>query len=246
MKVACIIPARLESTRFPRKVLAMLGPKPLLQWVWEAASATELFDEITFAIDDQETARLIASFGGRFHMTCDQAESGTDRLVELMELGKVDADVYVNWQGDEPFIGRKMVETLISTAGEPHYDIWTLKTLMTSEEEVESPHNVKVVTGTDGQALYFSRSPIPFYRDVIDFDEMRYYKHIGIYAFTKGALKTIGGLGHSGLEKAEKLEQLRFLERGLKIQVHTARDDSLGIDLPEDLVKAQDRLSLLS
>eukprot|EP01066_Platyproteum_vivax_P002672 Platyproteum_vivax@DN13294_c0_g1_i1.p1 len=216
MKVVCVIPARLASRRFPRKVLSMLGEKPMLQWVWEAAVGSEMFDEITFAIDDPETERLIDSFEGKHIMTSPECLSGTDRLVELEQLGKLQGDIWVNWQGDEPFIHREMIENLLRTADEKKFDIYSLKKQIQSEEMVEDPNIVKVVANAEGRALYFSRSPIPYYRDVYDFEETTYYKHIGIYAFTQEALAKIVKLSSTPLELAEQLEQLRFLENGLK------------------------------
>lgn len=243
MKVVCVIPARLASSRFPRKVLSMLGEKPMLQWVWEAAVGSEIFDEITFAIDDPETARLIDSFEGKHIMTSPECLSGTDRLVELEQLGKLKGDIWVNWQGDEPFIHREMIENLLQTTEEKKFDIYSLKKQIDTEELVEDPNTVKVVADSEGRALYFSRSPIPYYRDVYDFEETTYYKHIGIYAFTQKALTKIAKLSSTPLELAEQLEQLRFLENGLSLQVHDTEHETLGIDVPEDLAQALDWIS---
>lgn len=243
MKKVCVIPARLKSSRFPRKVLTMLGEKPMLQWVWEAATECGIFDEVTFAIDDPETARLIDSFEGRHEMTSPECLSGTDRLVELKESGKLQGDIWVNWQGDEPFIHTEMIEDLLQTAHEKNYDIYTLKKQIESEEVVEDPNTVKVVTNGEGRALYFSRSPIPYYRDVIDFEETIYFKHIGIYAYSDKALSKISQFTPTPLELAEQLEQLRFLEKGLSLQVHTTSHETIGIDTPEDLAQAMDRIS---
>lgn len=243
MKTVCVIPARLASSRFPRKVLSTLGEKPLLQWVWDAAQSCELFDEVAFAIDDSVTARLIESFEGKYYMTSPDCLSGTDRLVELMQSGKLQGDIWVNWQGDEPFIQREMIESLLQTTQEKEFDIWSLKKKIHTEEMIEDPNIVKVVTNAEDRALYFSRSPIPYFRDIIDFEETSYYKHVGIYAFTEKALKKIGKLSESPLERAERLEQLRFLENGLSIQVHETTHETLGIDLPEDLSRALDWIS---
>ncbi len=240
MRVVCIIPARLASSRFPRKVLTMLGEKPMLQWVWEAATSSEMFDEVAFAIDDRETARLIDSFGGMYHMTCPDCQSGTDRLIELQGQGTLKGDIWVNWQGDEPFIHREMIENLLQSTDAP-YDIWTLKKEINHEEEIEDPNVVKVVSDHKGKALYFSRSPIPYDRDGLE--EVTYYKHIGIYAYTAEALEEISTLSPSPLELAEGLEQLRFLDQGLTIQVHETAHDTLGIDVPEDLARAMERIA---
>lgn len=240
MKTICIIPARLYSSRFPKKVLAMLGEKPMLQWIWEGATSAEMFDEVAFAIDDHETARLIDSFGGKYHMTSPACLSGTDRLIELQEKGIMKGDIWVNWQGDEPFIQREMIENLLQTV-EEDYDIWSLRKEIEREEEIDDPNVVKVVTDSKGRALYFSRSPIPYDRDGLE--DITYYKHIGIYAYRNEALKEISTLTPSPLERAEGLEQLRFLENGLSIQVHETIRETVGIDVPEDLARAMERIA---
>ncbi len=218
----------------------MLGEKPMLQWVWEAASSVDLFDDVAFAIDDSETARLIDSFEGKHFMTSPDCPSGTDRLIELQSEGKMQGDIWVNWQGDEPFIHLEMVENLLQTTDEA-YDIWSLRKEIEREEDIEDPNVVKVVTDPQDRALYFSRAPIPYDRDGLE--HVTYYKHVGIYAYTADALKKISTLSPSLLERAEGLEQLRFLENGMNIQVHETAHESLGIDIPEDLARAMDRIS---
>lgn len=240
MRTICVIPARIDSSRFPKKVLAMLGEKPMLQWIWEAATSSEMFDDIAFAIDDQETARLIESFEGKYHMTSPDCPSGTDRLIELHEQGVMEGDIWVNWQGDEPFIHREMIENLLQTIDQD-YDLWSLRKEIENEQDVEDPNVVKVVTDCQDRALYFSRSPIPYDRDALE--DITYYKHIGIYAYTSDALKEISTLSPSPLELAEGLEQLRFLENGLSIQVHETAHETLGIDVPEDLARAMERIA---
>ncbi|MCB1084790.1 MAG: 3-deoxy-manno-octulosonate cytidylyltransferase [Chlamydiia bacterium] len=240
MKVLCVIPARLDSSRFPKKVLSLLGEKPMLQWVWEGATSVPLFDEVLFAIDNPETARLINSFGGKYCMTSSDCPSGTDRLIELMKTGKASGDLWVNWQGDEPFIHQEMIDALLQDA-EGDFDIWTLKKQITDEFEIEDPNIVKVVSDRRGKALYFSRSPIPYDRDGLE--NVTYYKHIGIYAYTKQALEKVAEMAPSELEVAERLEQLRFLENGLRIQVHETAHESIGIDVPEDLARAMDHIT---
>lgn len=240
VKTVCIIPARLASSRFPKKVLAMLGEKPMLQWVWEAAISAEMFDEVAFAIDDHETARLIESFEGKYHMTSPECLSGTDRLIELQEKGVVSGDIWVNWQGDEPFIHKEMIENLLQSIDQD-FDIWSLRKEIEDEVEIEDPNIVKVVTDHEDRALYFSRAPIPYDRDGLE--DITYYKHIGIYAYTNEALKEISTFTPSRLELSEGLEQLRFLENGLGIQVHETAHETLGIDVPEDLARALDRIS---
>ena len=237
-KVVCVIPARLAATRFPQKMLSSLLGKPLLQWVWQAAHTNNCFDEIIFAVDAQETAQLISSFGGKFMMTSVSCESGTDRLVELHASGKVQADIWVNWQGDEPFITSSMIQDLLQSCQSDTADMWTLRKKIENEEEINSPHFAKVVCDNVGHARYFSRSAIPFYREPV-MTEKIYYKHVGIYAFTQQALSKIAQMQPSFLEGAEKLEQLRFLQNNLSIRVHETKQEVIGIDRPEDLARAE-------
>ena len=237
-KIVCIIPARLASTRFPQKMLISFLGKPLLQWVWEAAHKVTIFDEIIFAIDAQETAQLIQSFGGKYLMTSPRCESGTDRLVELMTSGKVTADIWVNWQGDEPFITSTMINNLLQSSQNDTCDTWTLKKKIVNPEDITSPQMAKIVCNNAGRALYFSRSPIPFYREPATTEKV-YYKHVGIYAFTTAALQKIASMAPSFLENAEKLEQLRFLQNNLDIRVHETDQEVVGIDFPDDVIKAE-------
>jgi 3-deoxy-manno-octulosonate cytidylyltransferase (CMP-KDO synthetase) len=249
-KIVCIIPARLDSVRFPRKVIAPLRGRPLLAWVWDAATRCVLFDEVFFAIDSLESAAVIEEFGGRYMMTSPSCKSGTDRLVELCTTKKITADIWVNWQGDEPFVNEEMVATLLKTSTDDDQDMWTLKKLITDPHEIHSPKVAKVVCDAHGQAIYFSRAPIPFFRDEQDpiklVTKETYFKHVGLYAYTSRALSKISVMGKSILEDAEKLEQLRFLEHGLRIHVHETTHDVFGIDTPEDLLRAERRIANLS
>lgn len=237
-KVVCVIPARLASTRFPQKMLSFLMGKPLLQWVWQAACKNTCFDEVVFAVDSPEIAQLIARFGGKSVMTSLSCQSGTDRLIELHQLGKIEADIWVNWQGDEPFITSDMIQNLLQSCQTDHADMWTLKKKIEREEEVFSPHFAKVVCDNNGYALYFSRSPIPFYREPVTVEKI-YYKHVGIYAFTSNALQKMATMKPSFLEEAEKLENLRFVQNNLSLCVHETFQEVVGIDLPEDIVRAE-------
>lgn len=240
-KIICIIPARLKSTRFPRKMLASLQGKPLLQWVWEAAKEVAIFDEVSFAVDSEETASLIDSFGGFYYMTSEECQSGTERLIELSK--QIDADIWVNWQGDEPFINEMMIQDLLQSCLEETSDVWTLCKRIENADEIANPHVAKVVRDGKGFALYFSRSTIPYYRDR-EGDE--FYKHVGLYAFTKEALQKMATFEPCYLEQAEQLEQLRFLYNGLKVRVHETTHDVFGIDLPEHLAKAESKLFSIS
>lgn len=234
-KVACVIPARLESTRFPRKVLKYLAGKPLLQWVYEAAVHCDLFDEICFAVDAKETQDLVMSFGAKALMTSVSCLNGTERLIEVKERYRIDADVWVNWQADEPFIEKAMILDLLQSIDKDH-DVWTLRKKIEDPHEIEDTSVVKVVVNHVEEALYFSRYSIPFYRNTQTGDK---YKHIGIYAFTSEALDKIKVLQPCPLELAESLEQLRFLYFGMKIATHETKYQTLGIDLQEHLEIAE-------
>src|ERR1700722_13258742 len=241
-KIACVIPARLQSTRFPKKMLSKLMNKPLLQWVWESAQRVSVFNEIVFAVDSNEIADLIHSFGGRSFMTSENCANGTERLIELLERGLVEADIWVNWQGDEPFINAQMISDLLQSCEKDQCDAWTLKKKIINMDEVTSPQFAKVVCDENGYALYFSRSQIPYYRDVTDPSQKIFYKHVGLYAFTSAALRKISSMPPCGIEVAEQLEQLRFLYNHLRIRVHETQHEVFGIDLPEHLALAEARL----
>ncbi|MBS0615389.1 MAG: 3-deoxy-manno-octulosonate cytidylyltransferase [Verrucomicrobia bacterium] len=245
MKLVCVIPARLKSSRFPAKILAPLQGKPLIQWVWEAACSFKSFSHIVIAADAPETMEVARQFGADVLYTEPTCKSGTMRLVELKRAKKIEGDLFVCWQGDEPFIHAAMIADLIQSAPSDGANVWTLKKRITDLEEVHSPHIVKVVTDASGHALYFSRSPIPYFRDA-PVDKQIYYKHIGLYAYSPEALDKIALLPPSFLEEAEKLEQLSFLEHGLKICVHKTEHETLGIDLPEHLIRAHGILNRLN
>lgn len=244
-RVACVIPARLESSRFPRKILANLGGKPLLQWAWDAARGSDCFDDVILAIDSDKTEGVVKNFGGAYLMTSTDCACGTDRLVEVMQSGQIDADIWVNWQADEPFLNQNFINTLLSTCYEEDVDIWTLKKRIKAEKDICDPNIAKVVCDANNNAIYFSRSPIPFYRDGF-VGEKVFYKHIGLFAYTTNALKKISLLKESDLEKAERLEQLRFLQNGLKIKLHETDQEVFGIDIPEHLAKAEEVVALLA
>lgn len=236
-RIACVIPARLQSTRFPRKVLMSLQNKPILQWIWESASKITIFDNVIFAVDAQETAELLTSFGAPFIMTSPHHPSGTDRLAEVALKSGINADIWINWQGDEPFISEKMILDLLGSGHDTSAEIWTLKKPIHDLQEATSPQIAKVVCDDNGYALYFSRSPIPFYRD--NDQEKIYFKHVGMYAFTTTALKKIAAIPASFLENAEKLEQLRWLQHRLLVKVHETDQLAFGIDFPHDIEKAE-------
>ncbi len=216
-KVVCIIPARLCSTRFPRKVLASLMGKPLVQWAWEGALKVPCFDEVVVAVDSEEVAEKVTSFGGRYFMTSPDCSNATERLIEIQKRGLLHGDIWVNWQSDEPFLSAVSIEDLLQSAVHDHADVWTLKSSVEASAALD-PNICKVVCDHEGFALYFSRSIIPYNRDGIENKSI--FKHIGLYAYTEDSLEKISMLPSCEIEEMEMLEQLRFLFYGLKIQVH--------------------------
>lgn len=241
LKIICVIPARLYSTRFPKKILTLLHDKPLIQWVWEKACSISCFDQVIIAVDAEETREVVQSFGANYIMTSQECPTGTDRLIEVMQKGSMRADIWVNWQADEPFISEQMIKDLLQSTS--NSDIWTLKKRIIDPSDILSPHITKVICNHEGHALYFSRSAIPHYRDQNPLQ--LYYQHIGLYAFSQIALEKISRLGSCDIEEAEKLEQLRFLFHNLRIRVNETLESSLGIDLPEHFAKAEKYLGLL-
>ena len=237
-KIAVVIPARLNSSRFPKKILSTIQEKTLLEWVWRAAKNIKWIDEIIFAIDHEETKKAIEQFQGKYCFTSPDCQNGTERLLELHQRKIIDADIWISWQADEPFIKEEMIKDLLSPlASKNPPPILTLKKRLNDEKEIDSPHIVKVVTSQSGNALYFSRSPIPFYRNTEC--EKVYFKHIGLYAYSKEILGHLKSLSLSPLENAEMLEQLRFLEAGIAIGVTPTQNETIGIDLPEHLEEAR-------
>ena len=238
MKTAAIIPARMGSTRFPGKVLATLGGKPIVQWVWERTKASKA-DEVIVASDSEEVIRAVEAFGGKAQMTSPNHPSGSDRIWEV--ASKLDCDIIINVQGDEPFMEPEVINQLIDVMQEtPAPDMATVVVPSTREQIANNPNSPKVVVSADNTALYFSRSPIPFLRE--GGTDMPLYKHWGIYAYSREALRRFVSLSESPLEKCEKLEQLRALENGMKIKVIKTNFQSIGIDTPEDLVQAEKHL----
>jgi 3-deoxy-manno-octulosonate cytidylyltransferase (CMP-KDO synthetase) len=242
-RIVCVIPARLASFRFPEKMLAKLAGRPLLSWVWDAANKVSLFDDVLFAVDDQRLIDCVQSFGGKAVLTSVNCQSGTERLVELVTHNKIDAEVVVNWQGDEPFIQSPMIAELLQSIDNHTQSVWTLKKRITNIADITSRTCAKVVTNKQEQALYFSRAPIPCVRDNDNLDELvlqsLYYKHVGLYAFTKEALQKMATLGTSQLEDVEKLEMLKLLDYGIPITVHETQHEVFGIDTAADLAKAE-------
>ena len=254
MRTAVVIPARYASTRFPGKPLAILGGKPVLQWVWEAACNANGGSDCFVATDDVRIADAAASgFGANVVMTSADCHSGTDRCGEVIrQLRDADGtryDLVINVQGDEPFIRPCDIESLAACFADAEVHIATLRRKIDDAAELLSPDCVKVVTDSKGQALYFSRLPIPFRRDIPQerwLDGMTYYKHIGMYAFRTEVLMDICALPQSPLETCEKLEQLRWLEAGYRICVADTDYEGVGIDTPADLARAKDLIGRIT
>jgi 3-deoxy-manno-octulosonate cytidylyltransferase (CMP-KDO synthetase) len=234
-RIAGIIPARLASTRLPRKVLREIAGRPLLAWVVDAARACPQLDEVIVATDSQEVVALCESQGWTVRLTSADLQSGTDRLHAVAQelaphLGA--NAIYVNIQGDEPLLLPAHITALLKPFSREHVQVSTIKTLC-APENINNPNAVKVVTAADGRALYFSRATIPFDRDATGTAE--YWKHIGLYAYKKQALDRFSTLPPSHLEMTERLEQLRFLENGIDIYVESVPTDTIGVDTEEDL-----------
>ena len=238
MNAIGIIPARYHSTRFEGKVLADLCGKPVIQHVYENAKKAKILDDLIIACDDERILKEVEQFGAKAVLTAKGHETGTDRLSEVIQ--PLDVKVVVNIQADEPFVRPEMVHHLVSALLEdPKVAMATLMTRIRNSEEIRNPNVVKVVTDKQGYALYFSRAPIPFYREDKGQHRHVYYKHFGLYSYTKDFLFTFRNLPVSKLEKAEKLEQLRTLEHGYRIRVIETKYDTVGIDTPEDLELAK-------
>ena len=240
MKFIGIIPARYASTRFPGKPLAILGGRPVIQHVYEQAS--NVLEEVYVATDDERIFNCVEQFGGRAVITRPDHKSGTDRIEEAAEKIGTDADVIINIQGDEPFIQKSQIEILKQLFDSTETQIGTLGKHFESIEAVKNPNSPKIVTDKRGFALYFSRSIIPFVRGVEQPQWMEHYpylKHLGLYAYRREVLREITQLPQSPLELAESLEQLRWLENGYRIRVGLTDEETVGIDTPEDLQRAE-------
>ena len=244
MTFMAIIPARYASTRFPGKPLAVLGGKTVIQRVYEQVSS--ILDEVYVATDDQRIYDCVTGFGGRAVMTREDHKSGTDRIEEAVEKIQSSADVIINVQGDEPFIQPSQIKTLMELFDDPQTQIGTLGKPFESIEAIENPNSPKIVTDNRGFALYFSRSVIPYIRGKEHdqwFGEYPFLKHLGIYAYRRDVLKEVTLLPQSSLEKAESLEQLRWLQNGYRIRVGLTDVETVGIDNPEDLKRAEEFLN---
>lgn len=250
-KAVAIIPARFNSTRFPGKPLAVLKGKPLIQLVHEQVAFADTVSDIFVATDNIRIFDTVTGFGGKAVMTSPDHLSGTDRVAEVAK--DIDCDIVVNIQGDEPFIKPEMVDDVVNLLYDDNRaSIGTLVKRTADVKEILSPDVVKVVVDNEGFAMYFSRSPIPYYRDewkglgsiTFTTEHVEIFKHIGIYSFRKDTLMNFSNMGQFKLEMSEKLEQLRALASGIKVKVKETLFDTFGIDTIEDLRKAEEWLNI--
>ena len=233
-----VIPARLASTRLPRKVLRSIAGRPMLAWVYEAAKKCPQLDNVLVATDSEEVADLCRRNGWPFQLTSTDLPSGTDRLHAVAQL--IHAGIYVNIQGDEPLLRPEHLASLLNPFADERVEVTTLKVACTPEN-ITNPNAVKVVTTAEGRALYFSRATIPYDRDGA---APQYWKHLGLYAYRKSALDRFPTLPHRTLEQAERLEQLRFLENGIHIHVEPTPFDTIGVDTEDDLRRVEEMLRI--
>ncbi|MCD4695389.1 MAG: 3-deoxy-manno-octulosonate cytidylyltransferase [Bacteroidales bacterium] len=243
MKIIGIIPARYASSRFPGKPLTIIQGKPMIHRVYEQAIQAKTLTDVFVATDDERIAKVVQAFGGNVILTSNKHKSGTDRCYEVVEQLKSkdnNYDVVINIQGDEPFIDPKQIELVSECFTDTRVEIATLVKKITKSQELFNPNINKVVFNQLKNAIYFSRHPIPYIQGVDQskwLDKHTFYKHIGIYAYRADILKKITGLKISSLEKAESLEQLRWLEHGYIIRVEETGFESIAVDIPDDLLK---------
>ncbi|MBQ3709159.1 MAG: 3-deoxy-manno-octulosonate cytidylyltransferase [Bacteroidales bacterium] len=245
MKVIGIIPARYGSTRFPGKPLALIGGKSMIRRTYEQVLKSSL-DDAVVATDDQRIFDEVCSFGGRVVMTRADHKSGTDRCCEALDHVGGDVDAVVNIQGDEPFIDPRQIDQVAELIRRDDTFLATLAKRITDPSRLDNPNTVKVVFDHEGNALYFSRHPLPYVRGIERekwFEAAEYYQHIGIYAYKTDTLRAVAAMPQSRLEQAESLEQLRWLEHGLRIRVAvTDLPDAIAVDTPDDLLNIPQEL----
>jgi len=237
MNIVAVIPARYAATRFPGKLMQVLGNKTIIRHVYDNTIATGLFNDVFVVTDSDIIYKEIKGNGGKAIMSKKEHESGSDRIAEA--VAEMNVDVIVNVQGDEPFIKKDPLEKLVSLFNDPNVQVASLMRKISKEEAVNS-NNVKVVADRSGYALYFSRSIIPYQRDAKM--NANYFLHVGVYAYKKDILMNFTKWPQSSLEKTEKLEQLRYLENGIKIKMAETDYNNIAIDTPEDLERAKSSL----
>jgi len=245
VKVIGIIPARYHSTRFPGKPLADLAGKPMIQWVYERALHARSLSEVVVATDDERIYQSVRRFGGRVAMTSPDAPTGTDRVAEVAQHS--DAEIVVNIQGDEPLIEPDAIDAAVEPVmNNGQIQVSTLVKRIDDAADLTNPNVVKVVLDKDGFALYFSRSPIPFCRDLPEgpqwIDRLDYYRHVGLYVYRKAFLLQFVRWKKASLEEAEQLEQLRILEKGFRIKAVKTHYAAMCVDTPEDLLRVREAL----
>lgn len=236
MKAIAVIPARLESSRFPRKILAEIQGKPMLWHVWNRTIKAAKLDDVIVATDSSEVLSLVKSWGGNSLLTSKDCQSGTERIASI--ASQLDADYIINVQGDEPLVSFLMIDNLVQFCFENQCDLATAVYLLKSYEELISPNIVKVVRAENNRAIYFSRSPIPYTRDHLTenwINHHEYFGHVGIYAYRREILDKFVELPPSKLEYIEKLEQLRFLDAGIEIQTIMTDYHPIAVDVVEDI-----------
>ncbi|MCI9259584.1 MAG: 3-deoxy-manno-octulosonate cytidylyltransferase [Romboutsia sp.] len=239
-KVVAVIPARYASSRFPGKPLAKIHDKPMIQWVYERVKGVEGITDVYVATDDERIFDTVECFGGKVIMTSKDHKSGTDRISEAISKIDDDIDIVLNIQGDEPMIKKEMISQLISAFDDESVNMATLKKRLYDEDDINNPNIAKVITDVNNDATYFSRSTIPYNRD--GKDDIKYFKHIGVYGYKKDFLMKFSNLKKSNLEELEQLEQLRVIENGYKIRVIETEYESIGVDLPEHIDKVESLL----
>jgi|SRR5688572_5549449 len=237
MIIIAVIPARYAATRFPGKLMQMLGNKTIIRHVYDNTVSTGLFNDVFVVTDSDIIYKEIKDSGGKVIMSKKEHESGSDRIAEAIE--KMDIDIIVNVQGDEPFIKKEPLEKLVRLFNDDSVQVASLMRKISKEEAV-NPNNVKVVADKLGYALYFSRSIVPYQRD--EKMNVDYFLHVGVYAYKKDVLMSFTKWPQSSLEKIEKLEQLRYLENGIKIKMAETDYNNIAIDTPEDLERAKSSL----
>ena len=243
MNTLAVIPARYGSTRLPGKALISLGGKPMIQRVWERVRQASSVSEVVVATDDERIRSVVQAFGGEAVMTRADHRSGTERVAEVAVV-RSEAEIIVNVQGDEPLIEPAAIDAAVEAIREDaEVNIATLAVPISNPAEIMDPNVVKAVLDFDGNALYFSRAPIPWVRDRGGPVHARHLKHLGLYAFRRAALLDFPTFPHGDLERIEQLEQLRWLENGYRIRVAETEHDSVSVDIPEDVVRVEQLLA---
>ena len=244
VKVVVIIPARYTSTRLPGKPLVSLAGKPMIQRVYERAKLATRADRVLVATDDQRIVKAVEGFGGEARMTRSDHRTGTERVAEV--AAHEEGDVFVNVQGDEPLLDPVALDTAVaSLLEEPAAAIATVATPIKTPADIMDPNVVKTVLDFDGNALYFSRAPVPWVRDTASKIQVRHLKHLGLYVFQREALLEYPTLPQGELERIEQLEQLRWLENGWRIRVAEVEHDAVSVDVPEDIARVEKLLEVL-